>query len=38
MPIDDASIERLLAELEADDDTRVTFAEFVDMAALLMSA
>lgn len=38
MPIDEVSIERLLLELEADDDTRITFAEFVDMAALLMSA
>jgi hypothetical protein len=38
MPIDEVSIERLLLELEADDDTRITFAEFVDMAALLLSA
>ena len=28
MPIDEVSIERLLLELEADDDTRITFAEF----------
>ena len=38
MPVEDLVIERLLAEIEADEDTRVSFAEFVDMAALLLSA
>ena len=38
LPVDAVSVERLLGELGADDDTRVTLAEFVDMAALLMSA
>ena len=38
LPVDAVSVERLLGELGADDDTRVTLAECVDMAALLMSA
>lgn len=38
MPVDDVAVERLLLELEADDDTRITFAEFCDIAALLTSA
>ncbi|KAJ1461300.1 hypothetical protein M885DRAFT_507210 [Pelagophyceae sp. CCMP2097] len=37
MPVDDDAVERLLLELEADEDTRITFAEFADMAALLTS-
>ena len=38
LPVDAVAVERLLSDLGADDDTRVTLAEFMDMAALLMSA
>ena len=35
LDIDAAQVDALLAELDADEATEITFAEFVDIAALL---